>query len=54
MQEKTLQLDPRDNVLVALSTLEPALEPATPIGLPGRATIPAKQKIALAAFDPAT
>ena len=53
MQEKTLQLDPRDNVLVALSTLEPGTEARYAGSVcPVAQTIPAKQKMALAAFNP--
>lgn len=53
MPEKTLQLDPRDNVLVALSTLEPGTEARyAQSSCPVTQTIPAKQKMALAALNP--
>jgi altronate hydrolase len=53
MPEQTLQLDPRDNVIVALSTLEPGTEARyTGSSCPVAQTIPAKQKMALAAFNP--
>ncbi len=57
MPELVLQLDPRDNVVVALTTLEPGA--MVRYGRDGAArsctacqTIPAKQKMALAAFAP--
>ena len=53
MPEKALQLDPRDNVIVALSTLEPGAEARyAGSSCPVAQTIPAKQKMALAAFNP--
>ena len=53
MPEQTLQLDPRDNVIVALSTLEPGTEARyAGSSCPVVQTIPAKQKMALAAFNP--
>lgn len=53
MPEKALLLDPRDNVLVALATLEPGTE----VRCAGSACspaqiVPAKQKMALTAFNP--
>ncbi len=57
MAETALQLDPRDNVLVALSTLEAGAEahygpPDARAACVVTQTIPAKQKMALAAFNP--
>ncbi len=54
MPESVLQLDPRDNVVVALTTLEPGATARYGSGLLCTAvqTIPAKQKMALAAFAP--
>jgi altronate hydrolase len=54
MPQAALQLDARDNVLVALNTLEPGM--AVPYGSDqsciASETIPAKQKMALVAFEP--
>lgn len=54
MPEKALQLDSRDNVLVALSTLEAGAEARYAAGAscPVAQTIPAKQKMALTTFSP--
>lgn len=54
MAETALQLDPRDNVIVALSTLQIGSEARYGNGLscPVTQTIPAKQKMALAALNP--
>ena len=57
MSETALQLDPRDNVIVALSTLDIGAEahygPSDArASCPVAQTIPAKQKMALAAFNP--
>ncbi|MFP5207548.1 MAG: UxaA family hydrolase [Acidobacteriota bacterium] len=54
MPAVALQLDPRDNVIVALATLEPGTTAEYGAGrsCPVAQTIPAKQKMALAAFNP--
>ena len=54
MSEKAMQLDPRDNVIVALATLEAGAEAhyAAGASCPVAQTIPAKQKMALTAFNP--
>jgi len=57
MPEIALQLDPRDNVIVALCSLEAGTEahfgtPNARGSCPVTETIPAKQKMALAAFNP--
>jgi altronate hydrolase len=50
MPDTALQLDPRDNVVVALTKLEPGA--MTPFGCAASETIPAKQKMALADLKP--
>jgi altronate hydrolase len=57
MPETALQLDPRDNVIVALSSLEPGMEAHygaadARAACPIMQTIPAKQKMALTTFNP--
>lgn len=54
MPAAALQLDSRDNVIVALATLEPGRTAEFGAGgsCPVTQTIPAKQKMALAAFNP--
>ena len=57
MPQSVLHLDPRDNVIVALATLEPGTEAHYGAGdtrgaCPVAQTIPAKQKMALAALNP--
>jgi altronate hydrolase len=54
MPAAALQLDSRDNVIVALATLEPGTTAVYGAGgsCPVAQTIPAKQKMALSALDP--
>jgi altronate hydrolase len=56
MAEMVLQLDPRDNVIVALADLEPGSlaqfgDPASPLSCEVQEPIPAKQKMALAELN---